>query len=262
MPPTPPPPPHPQPQLLRYLLEGLHEDLNRIHVKPAYEEIKDDPGMDETHKCEVWWDNYEQRNDSSIKDIFCGQLRSFVTCRTCGHRSSAYDPFWDLSLPLPRKKSKCGIRDCLKDFAGDEVLSGNDAYYCGKCKKHRKSTKNMSIQRWPPILCLHVKRFSRGRKLKTKVEFPHTGLDLRRIPSVISESAPAQPDPVYKLIGVSNHMGSLDSGHYTADCRSPVSGEWHNYDDKHVSDSSVSELDAASAYILFYARQDVESYGQ
>ena len=100
----------------------------------------------------MWWDNYEQRNDS-IKDIFCGQLRSSYLPHV--QTSIAYDPFWDLSLPLPRRKSKCTISDCLRLFAGDEVLAGDDAYYCGKCKKHRKSTKNMSIQRWPLVLCLH-----------------------------------------------------------------------------------------------------------
>ena len=249
-------------QLLRYLLEGLHDDLNRIQIKPAYEEIKDDPNTSEIEKCAIWWDNYEQRNDSSIKDIFCGQLRSFVTCKTCGFRSSAYDPFWDLSLPLT-SKSKCSISDCLKSFAGNETLSGSDAYYCGKCKKHRKSIKNMSIQRWPPILCLHIKRFQGGvKKLSTKVRFPTVGLDLRNIKSVISETADdGQPNPVYRLIGVSNHMGGLHSGHYTADCRSPVSGDWCCYDDSRVSASSESELSASSAYILFYAREDTNLGG-
>ena len=249
-------------QLLRYLLEGLHEDLNRVRTKPAYEEIKDDPGMSEPDKCDMWWDNYEQRNDSSIKDIFCGQLRSYVTCRTCKHRSSAYDPFWDLSLPLPRRKSKCTISDCLRLFAGDEVLAGDDAYYCGKCKKHRKSTKNMSIQRWPLVLCLHAERFNGRGKLKTKVSFPCANLDLSSIESVISETAPAnQAAPVYQLIGVSNHMGSLHSGHYTADCLSPVSGEWMHYDDSRVTPTSVDELSTSTAYILFYARSDLSCYG-
>lgn len=252
---------HDAQELLRYLLEGLHEDLNRVRTKPAYEEIKDDPGMSEPDKCDVWWDNYEQRNDSSIKDIFCGQLRSYVTCRTCNNRSSAYDPFWDLSLPLPRRKSKCSIKDCLKLFAGDEVLAGDDAYYCGKCKKHRKSTKNMSIQRWPLVLCLHAKRFNGRGKLKTKVSFPSVDLDLSSIDSVISETAPPnQPPPVYQLIGVSNHMGSLHSGHYTADCLSPVSRNWMHYDDSRVSPTSVSELSTSNAYILFYARADLSSY--
>ena len=129
-------------------------------------------------------------------------------------------------------------------------------------KKHRKSTKNMSIQRWPLVLCLHAKRFNGRGKLKTKVSFPCANLDLSSIESVISETAPAnQAAPVYQLIGVSNHMGSLHSGHYTADCLSPVSGEWMHYDDSRVTPTSVDELSTSTAYILFYARSDLSCYG-
>ena len=46
----------------------------------------------------VWWDNYAARNSSAVMDIFCGQLRSIVTCQKCGHVSRAFDPFWDLSV--------------------------------------------------------------------------------------------------------------------------------------------------------------------
>ena len=55
---------------------------------------------------------------------------------------------------------------------------------------------------------------------------------------------------MYQLIGVSNHMGSLHSGHYTADCLSPVSGEWMHYDDSRVTSTSVDELSTSTAYIL------------
>lgn len=93
--------------------------------------------------------------------------------------------------------------------------------------------------------------------MKTKVTFPTTGLDLSKINSVISETAENQPDPVYHLMGVSNHMGGLHSGHYTADCRSPKTGEWNHFDDDRVSPSSESDLSKMAAYILFYAREDV-----
>ena len=123
----------------------------------------------------------------------------------------------------------------------------------------------MSIQRWPPILCLHIKRFHGGRKLSTKVSYPTNGLDLRQIKSVIAETAlevqegdseELQPAPIYHLMGVSNHMGSLHSGHYTADCKNPVDGEWYCYDDSRVTQSSERELSKSTAYILFYARED------
>lgn len=34
-------------------------------------------------------------------DLFHGQLKSQVKCKTCGHISARFDPFNFLSLPLP-----------------------------------------------------------------------------------------------------------------------------------------------------------------
>lgn len=35
-------------------------------------------------------------------DLFCGQIKSTLTCSRCNNRSITYDPFWDLSLSIPR----------------------------------------------------------------------------------------------------------------------------------------------------------------
>ncbi len=37
--------------------------------------------------------------------IFMGQLKSTLKCRTCDHISITFDPFWDLSLPIPSSSS-------------------------------------------------------------------------------------------------------------------------------------------------------------
>jgi ubiquitin carboxyl-terminal hydrolase 2/21 len=246
---------HDAQEFLRFFLDGLHEDLNRIHTKPAYEEIKDDPNLSEVEKSNVWWRNYAERNDSQIRDIFCGQLRSYVTCSKCKHRSSAYDPFWDISIPVPAKR-KCKLADCFKGFTKGDILSGDDAYYCAKCKKHTKSTKIMSIQRWPPVFVVHLKRFTKHKKLQTNVDFPSENLDLEAL-RIVSENSDG-PTPVYDLYGVANHMGSLEQGHYTADCMNPKVKVWYNYDDSHVSQSSLKSLDGRTVYLLFYIRKDVE----
>jgi len=35
-------------------------------------------------------------------DLFVGQLKSKLTFYSCNHTSVTFDPFWDLSLPIPR----------------------------------------------------------------------------------------------------------------------------------------------------------------
>ena len=35
-------------------------------------------------------------------DLFVGQLKSELICQFCGYKSVTFDPFWDLSLPIPK----------------------------------------------------------------------------------------------------------------------------------------------------------------
>ena len=37
-----------------------------------------------------------------LTDLFVGQLKSMLKCCDCEHTSITFDPFWDLSLPIPR----------------------------------------------------------------------------------------------------------------------------------------------------------------
>ncbi|CAG0901388.1 unnamed protein product [Darwinula stevensoni] len=92
-------------ELLTFLLDGLHEDLNRIHKKP-YIEAKDTDGKPDPEVAKESWTNYKKRNDSIIVDLFHGLLKSTVICPDCNRISVTFDPYCNLSLPLPGKKEK------------------------------------------------------------------------------------------------------------------------------------------------------------
>ncbi|XP_044740622.1 ubiquitin carboxyl-terminal hydrolase 32 isoform X2 [Chrysoperla carnea] len=91
---------HDSQELLAWLLDALHEDLNRVAVSP-YTELKDSDGRPDCEVAKEAWDQHLARNKSIIIDLFHGQLKSKVTCQTCGHESVRFDPFSMLSLPLP-----------------------------------------------------------------------------------------------------------------------------------------------------------------
>ncbi|XP_064880259.1 ubiquitin carboxyl-terminal hydrolase 32-like isoform X3 [Oncorhynchus nerka] len=91
-------------ELLAFLLDGLHEDLNRVHEKP-YVELKDSNGRPDWEVALEAWENHLLRNRSIVVDLFHGQLKSQVKCKTCGHISARFDPFNFLSLPLPMDSS-------------------------------------------------------------------------------------------------------------------------------------------------------------
>ncbi|XP_070394714.1 ubiquitin carboxyl-terminal hydrolase 15-like isoform X6 [Dermacentor albipictus] len=92
-------------ELMAFLLDGLHEDLNRVINKP-YIELKDNDGRPDEVVAHEAWQNYLMRNNSIIVDIFHGLLKSTLVCPDCHKLSVTFDPFCYLSLPLPYKKEK------------------------------------------------------------------------------------------------------------------------------------------------------------
>lgn len=95
---------HDSQELLSFLLDGLHEDLNRVQEKP-YVELKDSDGRPDEEVAQEAWENHLMRNQSIIVDLFHGQIRSQVRCMECNTTSVRFDPFTFLSLPLPMDNS-------------------------------------------------------------------------------------------------------------------------------------------------------------
>lgn len=92
-------------ELLAFLLDGMHEDLNRIQKKPYFEK----PTLGNTNNALIaetanaCWKLHRKRNDSVIVDLFHGLYKSVLVCPVCDQVSITFDPFMDLTLPLPFK---------------------------------------------------------------------------------------------------------------------------------------------------------------
>ena len=61
-------------ELVSYLLDLIHEDLNRVKVKP-YLENNDEPNRPDEVVAKEYWDNFLARNQSIITDLMYGQLK-------------------------------------------------------------------------------------------------------------------------------------------------------------------------------------------
>lgn len=92
-------------EVMNFLLDGLHEDLNRVKSKPYTTPVEHN-GRPDAEVAEEEWAQYRRRNDSVIVDNFLGQLRSHVTCSdpNCGNESVTFDPFMSLSVPIPSEE--------------------------------------------------------------------------------------------------------------------------------------------------------------
>lgn len=131
-----------------------------------------------------------------------------------------------------RRRNGVTLGDCLDEFGKPEILSENDAWYCPRCKEHRRASKTFELWKAPDILVVHLKRFSaQGRfrdKLDVFVDFPVQGLDLSTTLAVQEDGK----SPIYDLFAVDNHYGGLGGGHYTAYAQNFKDNQWYEYNGK------------------------------
>ena len=57
-------------ELLQVLLDGLHEDLNRVKEKVANQDIPDSNGRDDKLVSQEHWNLFKKQNNSIIIDLF------------------------------------------------------------------------------------------------------------------------------------------------------------------------------------------------
>ena len=152
---------HDSQELLRCLLDGLAEDLKRPPPpSPVTLPRQENTEIVEEAHCEAWR-AYINANASPVSDHFAGLLRSTVECCSCHCKSVRYDPYLDLSLPLPpppsnvrsplsaklqKGSTSCTLEECLQRFTAVEDLT--EKITCERCKKPRKSKKSLTLQTW------------------------------------------------------------------------------------------------------------------
>lgn len=97
-------------EFLSWLIDALHEDLNRIIDKP----YKENPDSDDNtfrdpeamkQLGEIYRSNHRARNDSVSTDLFNGFYKNTMVCPECDKVSITFDPYSQLTLQLPIEQS-------------------------------------------------------------------------------------------------------------------------------------------------------------
>jgi len=188
---------------------------------------------------------------SLIYQIWGGELRSTVCCSHCKTESNTDDPMLGISV-----EPWGTLESSFKKFIEKDKLTGTERYFCEKCKKKRDAYKQMTIKRPPPVLLVHIKRFSFSRtgtriKIKDHVQFRD---NFKISPFLHHESKkdPRYSNLNYKLYAVLVHSGqSAYGGHYYSYVKNP-DGTWFMLNDSSVTRSSSQQVSKQQAYILHY----------
>jgi len=233
-------------EFLAYFLDQLHEELNRASAKSTSPLLPH--SGDEEAAADFAWQQHLQRNRSIIVEKFQGQLKSSLTCLRCKHTSVTFEPFMFLSVPIPAGRPD-SLRECLAEFTKSERLGGSECWTCPHCLEPVEALKKLELWKVPPVLIIHLKRFYCEReamgKLNKSISYPLSNLMLDQF-----TGKPQIRLPGYNLIAKINHIGSITSGHYTAQTR--LNGVWLDCDDDHCTIIDSSSLQSASTYVLLY----------
>ena len=97
-------------EFLSYLVDSIHEDLNRIQKKPYLENPdSDDARVNDPEYIKELGDTYRQnhakRNESVCMDLFSGFYKNTMECPNCDKVSVTFDPFASLTLQLPMEST-------------------------------------------------------------------------------------------------------------------------------------------------------------
>lgn len=257
-------------EFLSFILNGMQEEMakimknyekkNNLNMNTETKENGDASESEEEwqvigskHKGMVTRKVAEHK--TPISDLFGGQIKSFLT--TSGNKTSAsIQPFFTLQLDIQSEKVTT-VLEALKEMAVKEPIQG---YTCAKTKQEVEAYSHIALQKLPPILILHLKRFVYNKnggckKVMKKTDYP---VELELTKDLFSSDVKKnQRMRLYKLFAVMYHDGEeAVKGHYISDVYNHGSQTWVRCDDRTIS--VVSEDDVLShspprvPYLLFY----------
>ena len=153
----------------------------------------------------------------------------------------------ELSIYQDKEKEEIKLEDLIKSY-----LSKTDAGYSIKCIKYN-SIKEVPIKsentiiHTPDILIIYINKVIDNYYYNNKIIFPNT-LDLTKDMDYDKEKKQK-----FNLIGIINHIGEENVGHYTAYCKNFYDELWYEFNDQFVDEIEFSNK-SKNVMLLFYER--------
>lgn len=237
-------------EYLIYLLDSFHE---AIKTEFPYTEKKIPTSSTSSEQmiimAENGWNKYLSKNNSEVVNRFFGMVRKTLHCTKCNDMSYQWEVFNSLKIPCEGDSFVSWIKNEVKE---SEV----EGRQCDNCIKltpgDDRHTAKIYTHIWklPPDLFITLRRFNYDGK-KNMLVCPYEGENLCFSDFFAEESNDESRFWKYELRGVSDHHGSHMGGHYTAQFKHPISGEWWWMDDETSLKQEKAKF-SASNYIFYF----------
>jgi len=233
-------------EYLVYLLDNFHEAMKTQEPyveKPIPEDATRQDKM--ILMAENGWNKFVAKNRSEIVQLFFGMIRKTIHCTNCQNHSYQWEVFNSLKVPCEGQTFQDWIRNEVKET---EI----EGYQCDACKGLHLAKLYSHLWKLPHSMFLTLRRFQYDGS-KNMSNCPYQGETLSFSEFFADESNEPSRYWMYELRGVSDHHGTHMGGHYTAQFKHPISGEWWWMDDESAREMEKPHL-SSSNYIFFFRK--------
>jgi len=237
--------------LIIYLFQEMHEELNYFGGKKL-QKIPKCNQLIESDAFNFFYEINSKMNFSIISYLFWGIVKQTTTCKGCKNNFYNYQYYQYVSFPFYNYAGKkFNLYQGLKDYVSEETLSGDNQFYCQKCKCLSDAKLFSKIYYPAPYLLINFDYGKNKIYRPNSIDFGSTiFLDKTFLDNNI-------PDVSYELIAVSTHIGdSGNTGHYITYCKDILSQDWYKFNDSMVTQSSFEETKNNSPYLLLFKKSN------
>jgi ubiquitin C-terminal hydrolase len=240
--------PHDSQEFLMFVLDMLHEGLK----EDVSMNIRSSPRAPLVEESLQTWKRFFEKSYSPLTELLFTLQVNTVECQECKSTFHRWETnnMLKVSVPTERKEGNAPyeMMEILQKELEAETIEGYACDTCGDSKRTVAQRKH-AIWRLGSFVIVVLKRNENsGRRINTPVNIPLT----QCFESLFhGESTEASKKNEYSLFAIINHHGGSTGGHYNAQCKNPLTGQWNMFDDESVHAMNGPHLDE-SAYILMY----------
>lgn len=234
-------------EYLVYLLDHFHEAMRtEIEFTPIPIPEETIPEIKMRLLAQNGWNKFISKNVSPVVHFFFGMLRKTIQCKTCLYSTYQWEVFNTLKVPCEGQT----FYDWIQKEANDH--SEIEDYRCDNCKDKRIATLSSHLWQLPSHLFMTLRRFHfNGQKNMTVCPYNGENISFNRF--FANESDHESRDFYYELRGVSDHHGTHLGGHYTAQFKHPLTGQWWVMDDERTHPLHQPQFNMSN-YIFYFRR--------
>lgn len=154
--------------------------------------------------------------------------------------------YFDYNLSPTPSTYEFSLNSCFDLLLKKEALDENNKWKCDKCRVLENAERCISISYFPKILLITLKRFTNQiSKDESLIRFPLSNFD-------VSNYSKNEKNLTYDLLGVINHSGQINMGHYYSYVKRNRS--WYCFNDENVERIGEEKVVTKNAYLLIYRK--------